>query len=87
MISDPRRPPFLAGVGLDLQAGILAKALADAIGLDGAELDRAVVFAADSKLTTAGLAGINEDGTVRWQDQTYDSATKIASPRKILPLS
>jgi hypothetical protein len=41
----------------------------------------AVVFAADSKLTTAGLVGINEDGTPRWQDQTYDSATKIAADK------
>ena len=39
----------------------------------------AVVFAADSKITTRGLAGISpEDGSLQWIDQTYDNATKVA---------
>jgi hypothetical protein len=37
----------------------------------------ALVFAADSKLTTNALAGVNPDGTPRWVDQTYDNATKV----------
>ena len=37
----------------------------------------AVVFAADSKVTTSGVVGINEDGSPRWLEQTYDNATKI----------
>jgi hypothetical protein len=38
----------------------------------------AVVFAADSKVTTAALAGFNQDGTPRWLPQTYDNAVKVA---------
>ena len=41
----------------------------------------AVVFAADSKLTTAGLVGFEQDGSPRWVDQTYDSATKVVHDR------
>jgi hypothetical protein len=37
----------------------------------------AVVFAADSKVTTRGIVGLEEDGTARWQNQTYDHAFKI----------
>ena len=39
----------------------------------------AVVFAADSKLTTQAPAGINPDGTPRFETQTYDHAQKIAA--------
>lgn len=39
----------------------------------------AVVFAADSKLTTRGIVGVEEDGSPRWQNQTYDHANKIVS--------
>jgi len=38
----------------------------------------AVVFAADSKITTMGVVGIQEDGTPSWVEQTYDNATKVA---------
>lgn len=41
----------------------------------------AVVFAADSKLTTSGLAGFEQDGTPRWVKQTYDGATKVVHDR------
>jgi len=41
----------------------------------------AVVFAADSKLTTQALGGIEEDGTPRWQEQTYDHFDKIVHDR------
>ncbi|MBX3306491.1 MAG: hypothetical protein KF751_10630 [Nitrospira sp.] len=41
----------------------------------------AVVFAADSKVTTRGIAGLEEDGTPRWQDQTYDNAFKVVHDR------
>lgn len=37
----------------------------------------AVVFAADSKVTTAGLEGFKDDGSPIWVDQTYDHATKV----------
>jgi hypothetical protein len=37
----------------------------------------AVVFAADSKVTTSGLAGYKEDGAPNWVIQTYDNAYKI----------
>ena len=37
----------------------------------------AVVFAADSKVTTAGLEGFTAAGEPIWVDQTYDHATKI----------
>src|SRR3990172_12607760 len=37
----------------------------------------AVVFAADSKVTTAGIVGVQEDGTPSLMDQTYDNATKV----------
>ncbi len=35
------------------------------------------MFAADSKLTTMGLAGFEQDGSPRWVDQTYDNASKV----------
>ena len=41
----------------------------------------AVVFAADSKITTAAVVGFEEDGTPRWQEQTYDNATKVVRDR------
>jgi len=41
----------------------------------------AVVFAADSKVTTSGLVGLEEDGSPRLQDQTYDNAYKIVHDR------
>ncbi len=41
----------------------------------------AVVFATDSKVTTQGLAGFEQDGTPRWEDQTYDNAIKIVHDR------
>jgi hypothetical protein len=37
----------------------------------------AVVFAVDSKLSTMGVVGLNEDGSPRWVQQTYDNATKV----------
>ncbi len=37
-----------------------------------------VVFAADSKLTLMAVAGLKEDGSPHWVEQTYDNATKIA---------
>src|SRR5437867_3224625 len=43
-----------------------------------------VVFAADSKLTTVGIAGINPDGTPNFVEQTYDNATKVAHDRNRL---
>jgi hypothetical protein len=43
--------------------------------------DSAVVFAADSKITTRGVIGLQEDGNPRWVDQTYDSATKVVHDR------
>ena len=36
-----------------------------------------VVFAADSKITTRGLVGVEDSGEPRWQEQTYDNATKV----------
>ena len=41
----------------------------------------AVVFAADSKVTTSGIVGIEEDGSPRWLEQTYDNATKMVHDR------
>ena len=41
----------------------------------------AVVFAADSKITTRGLAGRDENGELIWQEQTYDNATKVVHDR------
>ncbi len=41
----------------------------------------AVVFAADSKITTEGVVGFEEDGRPRWQEQTYDNATKVVRDR------
>ena len=38
----------------------------------------AVVFATDSKLTTSGLVGYNEDGSPNFLEQTYDTACKWA---------
>ena len=37
----------------------------------------AVVFAADSKVTTSGIVGFNENGDPKWVEQTYDNATKV----------
>lgn len=42
----------------------------------------AVVFAADSKVTTSGLAGYKEDGTPNWVNQTYDNAYKVVHDAK-----
>jgi hypothetical protein len=39
--------------------------------------DTAAVFAADSKLTTSGLAGLDDTGEPVFVNQTYDNATKI----------
>jgi hypothetical protein len=39
--------------------------------------DSAVVFAADSKITTRGVVGLDEKGEPVWQEQTYDNATKV----------
>ena len=41
-----------------------------------------VVFATDSKLTARGVAGIADDGTLNWVDQTYDNATKVVHDRR-----
>lgn len=40
-----------------------------------------VVFAADSKLTTVRIVGLEEDGSPRLVDQTYDNATKVVHDR------
>ena len=37
--------------------------------------------AIDSKLSTQALGGIEEDGTLRWQEQTYDHFNKIVHDR------
>jgi hypothetical protein len=42
----------------------------------------AVVFAADSKVTTTGLVGFKEDGEPNWVIQTYDNAYKVARDRE-----
>lgn len=39
----------------------------------------AAVLAADSKVTTQAPAGRNDDGTIRYLPQTYDSAVKLTS--------
>src|SRR5689334_12495138 len=41
----------------------------------------AVVFAADSKVTTVGIVGHDENDQPRFVDQTYDNAVKIVSDR------
>ncbi len=41
----------------------------------------AAVFAADSKVTVRGLAGLEEDGSQRWVNQTYDNAVKVVCDR------
>ena len=41
----------------------------------------AVVFAADSKLTTSGLLGFDQDGGPIWERQTYDNAVKVVHDR------
>lgn len=38
----------------------------------------AVIFAADSKLTLNAVAGLKEDESPHWVEQTYDNATKVA---------
>lgn len=37
----------------------------------------AVVFAADSKVTTSAITGYGEDGDLIWADQTYDNGVKL----------
>lgn len=37
----------------------------------------AIVLAADSKLTTRGIGGLDANGNPVWIEQTYDNATKI----------
>ena len=39
--------------------------------------ESALVFAADSKLTTRAPLGRNADGSLNWVEQTYDNATKV----------
>jgi hypothetical protein len=41
----------------------------------------AAVFAADSKVTVRGLAGLETDGSPRWVNQTYDNAVKVVHDR------
>jgi hypothetical protein len=41
------------------------------------------VFAADSKITTSGIIGYEEDGTPRWVEQTYDNAAKVVHDRSL----
>lgn len=41
----------------------------------------AIIFAADSKVTTLGIAGIEQNGSPRMVEQTYDNATKVAHDR------
>ena len=41
----------------------------------------AIVFAADSKVTTSGIVGRDEKGDPRWVEQTYDNANKIVHDR------
>jgi hypothetical protein len=38
----------------------------------------AIIFAADSKVSTQGVAGYNEEGDIVWRPQTYDNAYKVA---------
>lgn len=41
----------------------------------------AVVFAADSKLTTSGLVGLEQNGKPRFVQQSYDNAVKLGCDR------
>ena len=41
----------------------------------------AVVFASDSKVTTRGLTGFDEEGNPQWLEQTYDNAIKVTYDR------
>jgi hypothetical protein len=41
----------------------------------------AVVFAADSKVTTSAPEAIDQDGNPVWLEQTYDNATKVVQDR------
>lgn len=41
----------------------------------------AAIFAADSKVTVPGLVGLDADGNPKWEDQTYDNATKVVHDR------
>lgn len=43
----------------------------------------AVVFAADSKVTTSALAGYREDGSLLWAEQTYDNGVKLVHDRSL----
>jgi hypothetical protein len=42
----------------------------------------AVVFAADSKVSTSGLGGYKDDGTPVWLDQSYDNAYKVTHDKE-----
>ncbi len=42
----------------------------------------AIIFAADSKVTTTGLVGFRDDGEPNWVSQTYDNAYKLACDRE-----
>jgi hypothetical protein len=42
----------------------------------------AVVFAADSKVTTRGVIGLDANGDPVWVEQTYDNATKVVHDRE-----
>lgn len=42
----------------------------------------AVVFAADSKVTTKGIVGLDGEGKLIWQEQTFDNATKVVHDRR-----
>src|SRR5262252_2772286 len=41
----------------------------------------AVVFAADSKVTTRGVIGLDGKGVPVWVEQTYDNANKVVHDR------
>lgn len=42
---------------------------------------RDLIVAADSKITTLGIGGINKSGEIEWLEQTYDYGTKISFSR------
>jgi hypothetical protein len=42
----------------------------------------AIIFAADSKVTTSGLVGFTESGEANWVNQTYDNAYKVACDKE-----
>ena len=41
----------------------------------------AVVFAADSKVTTSAIGGYQENGDLLWAEQTYDNGVKLVHDR------